>query len=121
MKCYYHNESDAVAICKNCGKAVCSECASDVGNGIACKDKCEAEVKALVDLIERNKTAYQKTSGAYSNMALFLVISGALILLFGLLSFSRSAGLSSFLMLMGVSLFIGAFLCYSSGRKFLQK
>ncbi len=121
MKCYYHNESDAVGICKSCAKGLCPECAADVGNGIACKDRCEAKVEALVDLIERNKTAYKKTSGAYSNMALFLVISGALILLFGLLSFLRGSGPSSFLTLMGVSFFVGAFLCYSSGRKFLQK
>ena len=26
MKCFYHHDKDAHAICKNCGKAICSDC-----------------------------------------------------------------------------------------------
>ena len=28
MKCYYHEDRDAVATCQNCGKGLCKECAS---------------------------------------------------------------------------------------------
>ena len=47
MKCFNHEGVDAVAICKNCNKALCHACASDVGNGVACTGACEDEVRAL--------------------------------------------------------------------------
>ena len=28
MKCYYHEDRDAVATCQHCGKALCKACAS---------------------------------------------------------------------------------------------
>jgi hypothetical protein len=55
MKCFYHQERDAVAVCKNCNKGVCAECASDLGHGIACKGRCESKVQELNELIECNK------------------------------------------------------------------
>ena len=65
MRCFYHQDADAVATCKNCGRGLCAGCAVDVGNGLACPSRCEEEVRALNRVIARNKTAYQKTSGAY--------------------------------------------------------
>jgi len=40
MKCFNHPASDAVAICKACGRAVCPECGLDSKNGIACRQSC---------------------------------------------------------------------------------
>ncbi len=62
MKCFYHNSIDAVGICKNCNRGVCSECAADLKNGIACKNRCESEVQAVNELINRNKNSHQKAS-----------------------------------------------------------
>lgn len=42
MKCYYHEERDAVATCKNCGKALCKECASK-NNPCMCSECIEKE------------------------------------------------------------------------------
>ncbi len=47
MKCFYHPETDAVGICKNCGKGLCMECTADLGNSLACKNRCENEVKSI--------------------------------------------------------------------------
>jgi hypothetical protein len=41
MNCFRHQDSSAVGLCKTCFKAVCPECAADVGNGLACKNSCE--------------------------------------------------------------------------------
>lgn len=44
MKCYSHQDRDAVGICLACGKAICQECAQEVKGKIYCK-RCAAEVK----------------------------------------------------------------------------
>ncbi|MBP7275989.1 MAG: hypothetical protein KBA51_07280, partial [Kiritimatiellae bacterium] len=35
MKCFNHEDRDAVGTCKSCGKGVCRECAVDMGKGLA--------------------------------------------------------------------------------------
>lgn len=37
-KCFYHPEVDAVAYCRNCGKALCTECCRDVRGVVYCED-----------------------------------------------------------------------------------
>lgn len=36
MKCYNHIDTDAVGICKNCGRAVCKSCSSIYGEKLLC-------------------------------------------------------------------------------------
>lgn len=38
MQCYNHLDNEAVATCKNCGKAICNACAVDVSGVIYCQD-----------------------------------------------------------------------------------
>lgn len=38
MKCYIHPEVDAVGTCTSCGRAICSECAVEVGDKFVCRD-----------------------------------------------------------------------------------
>ena len=38
MKCYTHNDVDAVGTCTSCGKALCTQCAMTVNGKIMCKD-----------------------------------------------------------------------------------
>lgn len=42
MKCFNHSDSEAVAVCKACGRAVCPECLQESENGIACSTECTA-------------------------------------------------------------------------------
>lgn len=86
MKCYYHNDRDAVGQCKSCGKGLCTQCQVDLGKGLACKERCEEDVLAL---IEHNNYVLRVThvSKAYSGynrpllvgVALFLLIPGCLM------------------------------------------
>ena len=50
MKCFEHPEVDAVGICTACDRGLCAECATDMERGLACKDRCEHEVRRLLDL-----------------------------------------------------------------------
>lgn len=56
MKCYNHHDRDAFAVCTNCGKGLCLECAVDKNGRMVCKDnqKCAERcnfVKGLLILI----------------------------------------------------------------------
>jgi hypothetical protein len=42
MRCFYHEDKEAVGACKSCGK------------GLACRGHCETDAQALIQLINRN-------------------------------------------------------------------
>lgn len=86
MKCYNHSNADAVAICKSCGKAICQECAVDVGKGIACKDQCEDDVMMINAIINNNAKAYSTIKGRSLFGPIFFIIIGMVFGLYGLLS-----------------------------------
>jgi len=41
MNCSNHSSVPSIGICQACGKALCSNCALQLPNGIACKNTCE--------------------------------------------------------------------------------
>ncbi|MHB8524314.1 MAG: hypothetical protein ACYDH9_26640 [Limisphaerales bacterium] len=93
MRCFYHQDKDAVGSCKSCGKGLCAECAVDLGKGLACRGHCEADAQAVISLIERNIQLQPTTtrlieagSSARLAGALFFLVTGALFLIYGLRS-----------------------------------
>ena len=54
MKCFYHQDRDAIGTCKSCQKGLCPECAVDLSQGLACKSRCEDDVNSLIRLIQNN-------------------------------------------------------------------
>jgi len=121
MRCFNHEDADAVAICKNCNKALCHACTADVGNGVACSGSCEDEVRALNELIRRNRTASQRTGYAYHRNAVVCVL---LAFIFVYLSVDAyQSGRSSLLVVTAGSaliFFLAAFFNYSAGQKFMR-
>lgn len=53
MKCFNYSEIDAVAICKSCGRGLCPQCVMEVGPSCSGKDRCEANVASMNELIQR--------------------------------------------------------------------
>lgn len=91
MRCFYHQDKDAVGTCKSCGKGLCAECAADLGKGLACRGRCDADVRAVISLIERNIQLQPATTrliqaGGSARLAgsFFFLITGAVFLIFGL-------------------------------------
>lgn len=115
MKCFYHPEADAIAICKNCNRGLCTACATDLGNGLACKGRCEAEVQSLLEVQQRAKTGYQKAAGAAGRMALWMALMGVMFLAVGLLTL-KSAG--PVMLVFGLFFLLGAAFQYVSARRF---
>lgn len=116
MKCFYHHDTDAVALCKNCQRGLCPGCAADLADGTACKERCEVQVAAINEVMERNKTGYQKAGSAYARNAIVYFLLGAMMCLIGALTLPTGYVMIA----LGVVMFIGAGLSYSSGRKMRQ-
>jgi hypothetical protein len=96
MKCYYHRDHDAVGLCKSCEKGLCPECAVDLGKGLACRDRCELEAKALIALVEKNIQMTGKASAmlrmgkqTYLLSAIFFIVLGGVFGAWGLLTEPR--------------------------------
>ncbi len=87
MVCYYHRSVQAVGVCKNCHKGICEECAVDIGNGLACKSQCEAEVTIINQVFEREKVQALRLGSIYRRNAIGYGAVGAGILLIGALTF----------------------------------
>ena len=58
MNCFRHQDQPAIAVCKNCGKAACADCANDTGQGIACSDACVVELQQHYQLDQRLKQSF---------------------------------------------------------------
>ena len=78
MKCYYHQENDAVGTCKSCSKGLCRECAIDVGKGLACEG-CKQDVMDLITTINRNV----KIGSNYKNIRKNGMVQFAFVALLG--------------------------------------
>ncbi len=93
MKCFNHDDRDAVGICKSCGKGVCRECAVDMGKGLACRDRCEMDASNVIALIDQNIQFSPVGKNVMGNMrkntyvqASFLLVAGVIFLLTGMAS-----------------------------------
>ena len=62
MKCFYHNDKDAVGTCKSCEKGLCIDCAIDLGKGLACKNHCEEDAKKIINVQQENIQFASRTS-----------------------------------------------------------
>jgi len=118
MKCYYHPTVDAVALCKSCQRALCPECAADVPPGTACKGKCEEDVAALNTMIQRGKTAYQKTGKAYKRNSLVMLLVGLIFFSIGIIPILAGDGFdSTFMAFLGALFFLWSYFSYKSGKQ----
>jgi hypothetical protein len=91
MKCFYHNDKDAVGTCRSCDKGLCPDCAVDLTEGLACRGHCEATVRGLIAMRQESLAArrsfeqsMQTTRTMRRNSAGFAILLGALLVGFGL-------------------------------------
>ena len=103
MRCFYHHEKEAVGTCKSCGKGLCPDCAVDLGRGLACRGRCEENVKTVIQLVERNillsgqrenmlkqrEDILKRSDQMFSRTALFNLAFGAILIAWGSTNFER--------------------------------
>jgi hypothetical protein len=110
MNCFQHPQTPAVGVCKHCARGLCPECAVDEGFGLACKDRCEAEVKAVTQIIERSKKMYGKTSAVYIRGAFLYGLMGLFFLAFPFIFHDTPVELHYLFTGMGILFLFGAVL-----------
>lgn len=114
MKCFYDPAQDAVGTCKSCGKGLSPDYAVDLGKGLACKGRCEEDVRALIAMIDRSVSMQGTTerilrgSGRAGMMvSVMYLLMGATFLFFG--RYGRDEPVP-FLMIMGGLFIVWSFL-----------
>ncbi len=54
MKCFSHNDIDAIGCCSNCNRGVCKDCIVETDNRIYCSSKCRIEKEQIDKYVKWN-------------------------------------------------------------------
>jgi len=91
-KCFYHPEVDAVAYCRNCGKALCTECRRAVREVVYCEDCLAVMTKQAAPAAPSPGVALALGfipgvgaiyNGEYVKALIYIIIVGGLISILG--------------------------------------
>jgi hypothetical protein len=115
MRCYNHSDTEAVAICKSCGKALCQECAIDLGRGIACQGQCEADVQMLISIVDNNAKTYSTVKSRSLYAPIFFIIVGIIFGGYGMLS----GNMFGFMFVLGVCFVLYGVIAMIANRKYI--
>jgi sulfite exporter TauE/SafE len=118
MICFYHPDKPAVGTCKHCQRGLCSDCATLVGDSLACKDRHEGQVLALEEMTRQNILKSKRTRSDYVRNAVFYGIVGLLFTAFGV-SQIQWLGLQAVVYaVIGLALLYAALANYLESRKY---
>ncbi|MAC83795.1 MAG: hypothetical protein CL624_06645 [Arcobacter sp.] len=76
MKCYNHQNIDAVGICKSCSKGICKSCSVVVGKSLACESSCEEHVAAVDTMVSKSLITMSTQKRNRNFMPLFFAATG---------------------------------------------
>ena len=118
MVCYYHPDKSAVGLCKYCLRGLCSDCASNAGDSLSCKNLHESQVEAMELLMQKNIIQSKRVGSDYMRNTIFYGIVGTLFTAFGV-SQLQWLGLQAVVYLMiGLALLWAAIANYLESRKY---
>ncbi|MBK8187855.1 MAG: hypothetical protein IPK77_11785 [Cellvibrio sp.] len=119
MNCFEHKENSAVGICKACNKAVCSTCAKDTGNGLACSEKCEIEVSHLNQIVAKSKLIYNigTNNTSIPSGILIHVFFSILFLGWSAYEYFATSRVNEFVLFMGLGFALMAIIMYRKLKK----
>ncbi|GLQ30891.1 hypothetical protein [Litoribrevibacter albus] len=119
MKCYKHQDIDAIGLCKSCHKGVCPECSALVGGSVACAESCQEDVAALNYMVERGKKVYKNLGKQWGPSVIINGVGGAFFLSFGIYNFGR---ISSWLLIgLGAIMIVGGIMSAVQGKRMGEK
>lgn len=65
MKCFEHEEQDAVGVCRVCHKAVCHDCYIIAKGNLACSDECKLIMEDDLEIHEILMDGHRKSKEMY--------------------------------------------------------
>lgn len=119
MKCFNHQNQEAIGICKACQKAICPSCAIDTGRGLACSDACLEEVNVINEIVDKSKRIYgigSKPKLLPTGILLYFFF-GLMFSGFALYRFVERARLDYFTLAMGLGFLVFGIIAYYKNRK----
>ncbi len=110
MRCYYHRDADAIAVCRHCGRGVCDACVAEVNKVSACRNRCEGDVTALQIMVARSDSAFG-TAARQLRIASFICIlfAGLFVVLSRQMPYAMATRLllpAAFVLLLGAVLLV---------------
>jgi hypothetical protein len=119
MRCFRHQEREAIGICKHCQRGLCPDCAALVDSVLACRDLHEAQVAALNRATAIDAIQSGRVRSGYVRNAIFYGLVGAIFAALGI-SQLRFLGLqAAFFIVVGGLLLYAASANYLESRRFL--
>jgi len=116
MRCFYHGDVEAVAVCKSCFHAICPDCCAQTESSAACRNRCETAVLAIDEQQRRSVRQSKAVSGLYYGFSAFFVLAGTPMFIGGLLSL-RSKDPNPVGMFFGLVVIFAALGCFRFARK----
>jgi hypothetical protein len=90
VKCFYHQDLDAIALCSWCNRGLCPACAAEVGDRLACRGRCETAVarairigEASTLMVEHSQRAHGVARLANYGLASFVLVVGVIVTALG--------------------------------------
>jgi NAD(P)-dependent dehydrogenase (short-subunit alcohol dehydrogenase family) len=119
MECFSHPSSQAVGVCKGCGKAICRACAKDLGFAVACSDACAAESTDVHEMNQRGKKLYGigVAKNKIPSGVIMWILFGLLFGGFGVLNSFRNGQAEWFILVFSATSFVVAFIAYRRAKE----
>jgi len=112
--CFTHSDRQAVGLCKSCNKGLCHDCATDLGDGLACKGAHEENVTRLNSLIAKNLRVQAATpKNTWAILPVFLAFIGLVFAVFGI----TTEGIGGFLVITGSGFILFSIVSFILNRK----
>lgn len=104
MACFNHPDRPSIGGCKGCGRSLCTECFSEVGKSLACKNRCEEDVRAIDEmlrdnirlspLVEKTISRARKSGLVVIGSALFIIVVGCICVWLGYVLYVKDGELT---------------------------
>lgn len=122
MKCFQHQNSDAIGICANCGKGCCPNCVISSEPVISCSADCKQSIEENRQILERTKIMYgigqHQRKHTISTQVILFTVMGLLFVGFGGYQIhKRSFEVGFFPLTMGGIFILVAVLAWYRNRK----
>lgn len=113
MNCFNHTGTPAVGTCKACSRGLCSECAADLGHGLACRDKHETMVETYNAIVVKNAQVYAAAPKNVLIGPMFYLFMGIVFNAFGL---TTHKGVDNFSVIMSIGFIAFAVVAFVRNR-----
>lgn len=105
MHCYRHAPTEALGICRSCGRGVCAQCVRDLEPSLVCSEQCEQRVRRSDALIANSEATFRQARRGSVVLVIFPPLLGAVLFYFGLSErgwFNALTAMGSILVLFGI-------------------